>query len=109
MNIGGQLITLLMAISFATVPASNGQVTRVANQSLAMPSAPPVYGYAVQQAFGHSFSAPVALATPPGETKRLFVVEQTGRIKVISDVTAASPAITTFLDIQDRVLADNEQ
>lgn len=86
-----------------------GQLTREPNTTLKLPQAPAQKGYALQQVFGRTFSAPVALATPPGETNRLFIVEQAGRILVITNVTAATPTVLTFLDIRGRVLAGGEQ
>src|SRR4051812_17035837 len=69
------------------------QLTRVPNATLRMPANPPQRGYALQQIFGRSFSGPVALATPPGETNRIFIVEQTGTITVVSNISSATPAI----------------
>src|SRR5438105_8728583 len=82
---------------------AHAQLTRVANTTLKMPQSPAVRGYTVQQQFGRAFTAPVALAAPPGETNRLFIVEQNGRISVITNVTAATPSVLTFLDIRTRV------
>jgi glucose/arabinose dehydrogenase len=66
-------------------------------------------GYAVSNAFGPTltFTAPVALVTPPGETNRLFVVEQSGRIAVITNL--ANPNRTVFMDIANRVRFNQEQ
>lgn len=48
-----------------------------------------------------SFSTPVCIASPPGETNRLFIVEQAGVIVVITNL--ASPTRTTFMDASSRV------
>jgi len=85
------------------------QLTRVANTTLQFPANPPQRGYALQQIFGRAFTAPVALATPPGETNRIFVVEKVGTITIVSNIASATPAISTFLDIRTRVLNDGEQ
>jgi hypothetical protein len=75
---------------------------RVANQTLRLPLDPPVNGYAVEPLFGHvRFTDPVAIVSAPGETNRLFVVEQRGRIAVITNL--AAPNRTVFLDIASRV------
>jgi len=71
-----------------------------------MPSVSPVFGYVPLEAFGLSFGAPVAMTTPPGETNRLFVVDKTGRIYVITNL--ASPTLTLFLDLQNRVVNSGE-
>src|SRR3954465_6625546 len=49
-----------------------------------------------------TFSSPVYVTAPPGDTSRQFVVEQGGTIRVIRDgVTLSNP----FLDITSRVLS----
>jgi glucose/arabinose dehydrogenase len=68
-----------------------------------MPPAPPVLGYFTTNAFGPLvFSNPVAIVAPRGETNRLFVVEQRGRIAVITNL--ANPTRSVFLDISSRVV-----
>jgi glucose/arabinose dehydrogenase len=80
----------------------------VANATLSMAPAPPVAGYTSSDAFGSlTFTAPVAIVSPPGETNRLFIVEQGGRIIVITNL--ASPTRTTFFDISARPLGGGEQ
>lgn len=70
--------------------------------ALAIPVEPPVFGYAIEPAFGSlRFTDPVALATPPGETNRLFVAEQRGRLAVIPDLRL--PERRVFLDLSSRV------
>src|SRR6185295_4313884 len=84
-----------------------GQITRQPNTTLQMPTNPTTT-YTSQTAFsGVTFSAPIAVATPPGETNRLFVVERAGRIKVIPNLN--SPSLSTFLDISTRVVTPGEQ
>ena len=47
-----------------------------------------------------TFSAPTYIAAPPGDTHRVFVVQQSGQIRLIKDgVTVATP----FLDISNEV------
>jgi hypothetical protein len=49
--------------------------------TLRMPAEPPSYGYSLVNGFtGLNFVQPVAIASPPGETNRLFVVNKTGTI-----------------------------
>jgi len=52
------------------------------------------------------FSNPVYLAAPPGDTARLFVVEQAGRIRI---VRGGQPLGTPFLDISARVTSGGER
>lgn len=65
------------------------------------------YIWATSNAFpGLSFTGPVAITTPPGETNRLFVVQQGGSIVVISNLDV--PATNTFLSLNPRVRAGIE-
>jgi glucose/arabinose dehydrogenase len=52
------------------------------------------------------FEAPLYVAQPPGERRRLFVVEQGGRIRVVRDGRVLR---APFLDISSRVVAGGEQ
>src|SRR5256885_394151 len=82
--------------------ASPGLPNRVASTTLRLPSTPPAYSYSLTNAFGNlTFVDPLAIATPPGETNRVFVAEQRGRVAVITNLTA--PTRTVFLDISSRV------
>ena len=47
-----------------------------------------------------TFSAPTYMASPPGDTHRLFVVQQGGRIALVKDGTALAQP---FLDISSEV------
>jgi glucose/arabinose dehydrogenase len=53
---------------------------------------------------GLIFSNPVCIASPPGETNRLFILEKHGRIVVITNL--AAPTRTIFMDISSRVSVD---
>jgi glucose/arabinose dehydrogenase len=53
-----------------------------------------------------SFSSPVYVTAPPGDSRRLFVVEQDGVIRVVRD---GRELRTPFLDIRDRVQCCGEQ
>lgn len=99
----------LIAAFFAFVVHSQAELTRVPNTTLKLPQRPASRPYALQQQFGRAFTAPVALVTPPGETNRLFIVEQIGRITVITNMAAANSATNTFLDIRTRVNFNGEQ
>lgn len=48
------------------------------------------------------FDHPVFVAAPTGDP-RLFVVEQTGRIRIVSDVASGDVLATPFLDLSDRI------
>jgi uncharacterized repeat protein (TIGR03806 family) len=79
-------------------------LTRLAATSLRLSATPPVTAYTTARVFpALSFTQPAAILTPPGETRRIFVVEKPGRIWVIPDITAAEPTRTLFLDLTSRV------
>lgn len=82
--------------------------TRVANTSLNLPTDLPSGSYSTTNAFpGLSFTDPVAIVTPPGETNRLFIVEKIGRIAVIPDL--GSPSKEIFLDISTATRTGGEE
>ncbi len=94
-------LLLLTAASLRAQPY--GLSNRVGNTSLRLPSAPPVHGYLTTNAFGNLiFADPVMTATPPGETNRVFVVEQNGVVAVMTNL--AFPTRSVFLDIVTRVV-----
>ena len=53
-----------------------------------------------------SFDSPLYVTAPPGDTRRVFVVEQTGRIRVVRD---GRKRPTPFLDLRDRVSCCGER
>lgn len=94
-------------VVFFISQAESSPLQRVPNATLSLPDQPQVMGYTTTNAFpGVSFAGALALVSPPGETNRLFVVEKTGRIQVITNL--ASPTKTQFLDISSKVNAGDE-
>lgn len=92
--------------SFCLACGAAGPLERVANTSLQMPLAPPAYGFTFTNALpGLVFTNPVCIASPPGETNRLFILEKRGRIVVITNLAAPTRAI--FLDLTARVAASD--
>src|SRR5262249_54763341 len=57
---------------------------------------------------GTSFSQPLFVGAPPGDTSRLFVVEKTGAIKII-DLASGQVLATPFLDLSSEVATDGER
>ena len=53
-----------------------------------------------------TFATPVYVAAPPADTRRIFVVEQGGTIRVI---TGAKRVSRPFLDIRSKVISGGEQ
>ena len=98
------LVAAILLSAFTALPAARAQLTRVANTSLAMPQTPQTFGYRTENAFNSlTFAQPVAIVTAPGETHRLFIVEKTGRIQVITNLDALTPTKTEFFDLTSRV------
>src|SRR5439155_5909559 len=54
------------------------------------------------------FTAPVFVTAPPGDTSRLFVVQQSGQIKIIN-LPSRTVNATPFLDISDEVNFSGEE
>ena len=88
--------------------SATAQLQRVANTSLTnLPPQPPQFGYTLANAFpAVSLSQPVCIASPPQETNRLFILEKTGNIVVISNL--AAPTRTVFMDLTSLVESDSE-
>jgi glucose/arabinose dehydrogenase len=64
--------------------------------------------YSARIAFSNlHFESPVGIYSAPGDSSRLFVVEQTGVIKEF-DANENVTAATVFLDIHDRVISGGE-
>ncbi len=93
----------LFLICTAVTALAAGPLTRVPNTSLSsVPIVPGSFGYTFVNAFPTlTFTNPVCLATPPGETNRLFILEKRGRIVVITNL--AAPTRSIFLDMTARV------
>ncbi len=85
----------------ASVAVTISSALRIPNNSFNVPSEPPPSAVQLNPAFpGLGYLLlPVCIASPPGDTKRLFVGEHGGKIKVIRDVTAASPTTGLLIDL----------
>jgi hypothetical protein len=101
LTVGTWLVVLALGIF-----AANGEVLRrQPNATLKMPLTAPEPGFTSELAFNDlRFIQPVAIASPPGETNRLFIVEKWGHVCVITNL--AAPTKTVFLDLWDRVPHD---
>ncbi len=90
---GGQSAPASVTISF-----SNN--LRLTNNTLFVPALPPATAYQLDNAFPNvTFSSPLGLATPPGETNRLFVCQKGGLIKVVTNLNPSVSTAFTFLDL----------
>ena len=98
----------LLAVSFSLVVSAFADPLplRQANPSLNVPVTPPPTSLALVNAFpGLTFDEATCIASPPGDSNRLFVCERRGKIWLIPDVTAASPTKTLFLDVAAMLIA----
>lgn len=90
---------------FPLATLAEDPLQRAPNTTLNLPVQPPQFGYTLANAFpGLSLSQPVCIASPPGETNRLFILEKGGNIVVITNL--ASPNRTVFMSLP--VLSDSE-
>lgn len=100
-------VVLCACLCLLTTASLAQPLSRVANTTLQFPQTPGGFGYRLVDVLGLAFEQPVAIATPPGETNRLFVVEQPGRIVVITNL--AAPTRTVFLDLFNVTIRGGEQ
>ena len=90
------LTTFALLGACGSAPAGSGDVTQGARSAAG----------GVKLTRIGTFDAPVYVTQPPGERRRLFVVEQGGRIVVVRDGRVLR---TPFLDISSRVVSGGEQ
>jgi glucose/arabinose dehydrogenase len=72
----------------------------IALTGLALSACAPGPGDLTLQLAAEGFTDPLFVTAPPGDTSRIFVVEQTGRIYVVRDGEKVTPP---FLDISDQI------
>ncbi len=97
---------LLFFHTWLLLPA---QWIRKENSTLALPpDLPSATGYVLVNALGTlTFTTPIDLAYPPGESQRLFVAERNGRIQLVTNLQG-SPVTSLFLDISEYLVASGE-
>src|SRR5689334_6742350 len=67
-------------------------------------------GYQLVNAFGTiTFTQPLCLGSPPGETNRVFVLEKTGLIQVLTNIGAANPGKSVYMDLRSNLSTSIEQ
>lgn len=93
-----------------TEPATTTQATAEDEPRPALPvidPGPPAQGGPLDlQMVAAGFDSPVFLTWAPGQRNRLYVVEQTGLVRIIEDGEVLEEP---FLDLSDRVSTGNEQ
>jgi uncharacterized repeat protein (TIGR03806 family) len=92
----------------ATVTINFSSNLRLTNNTLNVPATPPATAYQLVNAFAGNltFSSPLCLATPPGETNRLFICQKGGLLKVVTNLAATTSY--TFLDLPTLLTARGE-
>jgi len=104
---GSSLVGFCVLLASVGGSRAAGLEQRVANTTLQMPASPAAFGFASTNAFGNLlFTNPVCIASPPGETNRLFILEKRGRIVAITNL--AAPTRTIFMDITSRVVSGTD-
>ncbi|HEX7652289.1 MAG TPA: PQQ-dependent sugar dehydrogenase, partial [Verrucomicrobiae bacterium] len=97
----------LSAATLVTVFLTNA--LRLPNTNLNIPANPPPTTYFFTNAFPTlSFSSPLCLAVPNGETNRLFVCEKGGAMKVVTNTVTGTPGVATFLNLSGLLTSRNE-
>src|SRR4051794_23042796 len=96
--------------STSTAAAPAGDTTATGSGSGATASTPPARTAQARRGVRlvriGGFDAPVYVTQPPGDNRRLFVVEQGGRIMILR---GGRKLAQPFLDISSNVLHDGEQ
>ncbi len=86
----------------ARIDFSLSAAARLPLDTSAMPAEPPAEAIEVVDAFpGLTFSSPIDVVSPPGETNRLFILEKGGDLELIPDLS--SPSKTLFLNLDSVV------
>jgi glucose/arabinose dehydrogenase len=109
-------LVLVVVVAFAAAAVTYGLASRAGDAatpllapvaSVATPAAPASAPPAVSlQRLAGSFDYPVYVTAPPGDRSRLFVVEKTGRIRIVKNgAVLARP----FLDLSKSVTSDGER
>ena len=93
---GGGEQSVETAVTVAFAPG-----LRIANPALNVPSTPPTTSVDLVPAFPDVslVYGLVCIASPPGDTRRLFMCGLYGVVKVIPDVTAAAPTSSVVLNL----------
>lgn len=100
-NTTGQSSTGTVTVTFSTA-------LKIPAPSVNVPANPPPTNYSLPNALGSfTFAQPICLATPPGETQRLFVCEKDGLLKVVDDVSSPT-APTIFLNLPSFLSSQGE-
>jgi uncharacterized repeat protein (TIGR03806 family) len=82
----------------ATVTVLFADTLRLTNNTLNVPANPPPTAIQLQTAFT-GFSQPLCIATPPGETNRIFVCQKGGLLRVVPNLAAGPASSSVFFNL----------
>jgi len=102
-----RLCTGIVALGISLAGLLAGGLVRQPNTTLKMPQNPGRFGFRLVDALGLQFDIPVRVVFPPGETNRVFVLEQHGIVVVVTNL--AAPDRTVFLDVRDSTFVGPEE
>jgi uncharacterized repeat protein (TIGR03806 family) len=101
-NASGQSTSTTVTLQFA-------ETLRLANPNLKVPLTPPPSHFTVVDALpGIAFNSPVCLRSPVGDSRRLFVCEKGGLLRVVADSSALSPTVSTFFNLPAHLTSRGE-
>ncbi|HIG30143.1 MAG TPA: hypothetical protein EYQ50_21035 [Verrucomicrobiales bacterium] len=81
---------------------------KITNHTLNLPPEPPLFDFRIEPLFEElRFDYPVDIVSVPGDRDRLFVVEITGKIIVVTGLND-QPRASIFLDLSDRIVRKEE-
>lgn len=95
-------LAVLSTQALQPVLAQQQQQPPLSKAKKAQPIPPPLppTAYALEDALpGLKFDNPLGIATAPGMTDRLFIIERPGRIQLVTDLGHTPPARQVFLDL----------
>lgn len=88
------------AVSMATVTVTFADSLRIASPAIQVPATPPPSAVQLNLAFGGTaFTDPVCIASPPGDTQRVFVCQKGGLLRVVTNLATGAGGAATFLDL----------
>ncbi|HSI21227.1 MAG TPA: PQQ-dependent sugar dehydrogenase, partial [Verrucomicrobiae bacterium] len=82
----------------ATVSIAFSSNLRIPTAAFSMPAAPPAQAVELVELLS-GLNSPVAIASPPGDTQRVFVCQKGGLLRLVPNIATPSLAASPFLDL----------